>query len=193
MMTEKTVVLIKPDGVKRGLVGEILNRFERTGLKAVALKMVWADKPLIEKHYPTHEEYLRDIGRKSLETYEKYGKDPNELLGTKDELAIGKMVRGWFSEYMTEGPVIAILLEGYHAIEQVRNLVGHTLPEMAVPGSIRGDLASDTASLANAKKRAVKNLVHASGSKEEAKFEEELWFHQDEIYEYKRADEDVMF
>lgn len=190
---ERTVVLIKPDGVKRGLIGEVLSRFERAGLKIVAMKMVWADFKLAEKHYPKDKKYLQSLGKKSLETYEKYGKDPEEELGTKNPLEIGKMVRNWFYDYITSGPMVAVLLEGNHAVDQVRIMVGHTLPSLAVPGTIRGDYSVDSPVLANAAKRAVKNVVHASGTAEEAKFEEELWFKKDEIHKYKRADEDVMF
>ncbi len=190
---ERTVVLIKPDGVKRGLVGEILSRFEKAGLKICAIKMVWVGFDLAEKHYPKDKDYLRELGKKSLETYEKYGKDPEEELGIKDPLEIGKMVRSWFANYLTSGPVVAILLEGNHAIDQVRAMVGHTLPNLASPGTIRGDYSTDSPILANAKKRAVKNLIHASGTLAEAKFEEQLWFKKEEIHSYKRADEDIMF
>lgn len=190
---ERTVVLIKPDGIKRGLVGEILSRFEKAGLKIVAMKMVWVKEDLIEKHYPKDKDYLISLGKKSLAIYEEYGKDPGEELGSKDPLEIGKMIRSWFADYLTSGPVVAVLLEGLHAIDNVRMMIGHTLPRFATPGTIRGDYSIDSADLANAKKRAVKNLIHASGSVEAAKFEEELWFHKNEIFSYKRSDEDIMF
>ena len=190
---ERTVVLIKPDGVKRGLIGEILSRFEKAGLKIVGMKMVWVDFDLAEKHYPKDKDYLTALGKKSLETYQKYGKDPKEKLGTKDPARIGKMVRSWFANYLTSGPVVAVLLEGNHAIDQVRTMIGHTLPNLAAPGTIRGDYSTDSPVLANAAKRAVKNLVHASGTPQEAKFEEQLWFKKDEIHSYKRAEEEVMF
>lgn len=181
---EQTVILIKPDGVKRGLIGEIITRFERVGLKIVGMKMVWVDKALISKHYSDSEDYLRSLGRKSLESYEKYGQDPNELLGTKDELEVGKMVRRWLVDYITSGPVVAMLLEGPHAVEQIRMMTGPTIPANAVPGTIRGDYSIDSADVANAQKRGVSNLVHASGSPEEAEFEKELWFRKDEIQSY---------
>lgn len=190
---ERTVVLIKPDGVKRGLIGEILSRFEKAGFKIVGLKMVWSDLEIVEKHYPKDKEYLANLGRKSLENYEKYGKDPEEELGTKDPVEIGRQVRSWFVDYLTSGPVVAVLLEGNHAVDQVKTMVGATLPNLAAPGTIRGDYSTDSAILANAKKRPVKNVIHASGSPEEAKFEEELWFRKEDIQVYKRADEDVMF
>lgn len=191
---EKTVVLVKPDGVKRGIVGEVLSRFEKTGLKIVAMKMVWVDKDLVAKHYPgTREEFIRGLGEKTLATYEKYGRDPKEELGTKDASEIGKMVNQWNMDFLTSGPVVAILLQGLHAIDNVRMIAGNTLPTLAQPGTIRGDYSIDAPTLANAKKRSVRNIMHASGNLEEAKYEEELWFHQNEIYSYKRADEEVMF
>jgi nucleoside-diphosphate kinase len=96
-------------------------------------------------------------------------------------------------DLLTSGPVVAILLEGIHAIDNVRMTVGNTLPAFAQPGTIRGDYAIDSPALANAQKRSVRNLVHASGNLEEAKYEAELWFRADEIHDYKRSDQDVMF
>jgi len=191
---ERTVVLVKPDGVQRGLVGDILARFEKAGLKIVALKMIWIDKEMAGKHYPDgRTELLEGMGKKTLATYEKYGKDANEELGTMDPLEIGKMVNQWNMDFLTAGPVVAILLEGLHAIDNVRMIAGNTLPVFADPGTIRGDYSIDSPALANANKRAVHNMMHASGNAEEAKYEEELWFHRDEIYDYKRSDEEVMF
>ncbi|MDZ7798036.1 MAG: nucleoside-diphosphate kinase [Patescibacteria group bacterium] len=193
-LIEKTVVLIKPDGVKRGVVGEIISRFEKAGLKIIGMKMIWIDKEIAQKHYPdAREELLKGIGEKTLKTYEKYGMDPNEDLGTKNPLEIGKMVNSWNMDFITSGPVVAILLEGLHAIENVRSMAGNTLPTFATPGTIRGDYSLDSPALANVKKRAVRNIIHASGNKEEAKYEEQLWFKEHQIYDYKRADEDVMF
>ncbi|MFH1366918.1 MAG: nucleoside-diphosphate kinase [Patescibacteria group bacterium] len=193
-LVEKTVVLIKPDGVMRGLIGEIISRFEKAGLKIIALKMVWVDRDLAGKHYPnSRTALLKGMGEKTLETYKKYGMDPNESLGTMDPLEIGKMVNNWNMDFLTSGPVVAILLTGLHAIDNVRMMAGNTLPTFASPGTIRGDFSVDSPALANSRKRAVKNLVHASGNAEEAKYEEELWFRKPEINDYKRSDEQVMF
>lgn len=191
---ERTVVLIKPDGVKRGLVGEIIARFEKVGLKIVAMKMVWVDKEMVMKHYPTtRNEWVKKVGEKTLKAYEEYGKDPTEHLGTLKPVEIGKLVCKWLVDYLTSGPVVAMILEGPHAISVVRKVAGYTYPDTAVPGTIRGDYSIDSPDLANERKRSGYNLVHASGNAEEAKFEEELWFHKNEIHDYKRADEDVMF
>lgn len=192
-MREETVVLIKPDGVKRGLVGKILARFEAAGLKIMAAKMVWVDKNHISKHYRDEENYLKNVGEKTLETYARYGQDPQENLGTNDPVAIGKMVRQWNIKFLSSGPIFAVLLSGAHAVETVRKIVGSTLPFAADPGSIRGAYSVDSPVLANQKKRAVRNLIHASGDAAEAEFERKLWFRQEEIFDYKRADEEVMF
>lgn len=194
IMKEHTVVLIKPDGVKRGIVGEIITRFEKTGLKIVALKLIWVDKDIATKHYPeARTELLKGIGQKTLDTYAKYGRDPKEEFDSIEPVEIGKIVNKWNIDLITSGPVVAIVLEGPHAIENVRMIVGNTLPVFAVPGTIRGDYSVDSPALANARKRAVKNIVHASGNAEEAKYEEQLWFRKPEIQNYKRSDEDVMF
>lgn len=194
IMQEKTVVLIKPDGVKRGIMGEIISRFEKSGLKIVAMKMVWVDKEMVQKHYPSSRiEFLKGMGEKTLATYEKFGKDSREELGTKDPVEIGRMINEWNIDFLRSGPVLAMLLQGAHAIESARMIAGPTLPVFAPSGTIRGDYSVDSPALANQKKRAVHNLVHASGNEEEAKYEEQLWFRKHEIHDYKRTDEDVMF
>ncbi|MFA5173080.1 MAG: nucleoside-diphosphate kinase [Candidatus Paceibacterota bacterium] len=191
---EKTLVLLKPDAVKRGITGEIISRFEKAGLKIIGMKMIWVDDELVKKHYPSdREEFLIGMGRKTLETYTKYGKDPNEGLGTMDPKEIGLMVNKWNVDFLSSGPVLAIVLEGYHAIDNVRRLAGFTIPSAAVPGTIRGDYAHDSNDIANGARRSVRNIVHASGNPEEAKYEIELWFHEDELYDYRRADESAMF
>ncbi|MCL4398050.1 nucleoside-diphosphate kinase [Patescibacteria group bacterium] len=191
---ERTVVLVKPDGVKRGLVGEIVGRFEKVGLKIVAMKMVWVDEELAGKHYPTSRaDWVKKVGDRTLGSYKEYGQDANELLGTMDPVEVGKLVCKWLVGFLTGGPVVAMVLEGPHAVEIVRKMVGHTYPLKANPGTIRGDLMIDSPAVSNTKKRAIQNLVHASGSPEEAKFEMELWFHKNEIHDYKRVDEELMF
>ena len=186
---ERTVVLVKPDGVRRGLVGEVTYRFERMGLKIVAMKMMWAKEDHLSKHYTDKEEYLINLGKKTLKTYEEYGKDAGKDIGTTDPLELGKLIRKWTVDYVGSGPIVAMLLEGRHAVDNVRAIAGPTMPVNAPPGTIRGDLATDSAAYANAEKRGVENIVHISGSVEEAKLEEKLWFHESEIHSYKRGDE----
>lgn len=179
---EKTLVLIKPDGVSRGLVGEIISRFEKAGLKMVAAKMVKPSEDLANKHYPTERrEFIEGMGNKSLETYKEAGIDPISDLGTDDAHEIGLKIQGWMVGFITSGPVMAIVLEGDNAIKAVRELAGHTVPAKADRGTIRGDYSDDTPTLANKEKRPIMNLVHASGDKAEAEFEINLWFTPDEL------------
>jgi nucleoside-diphosphate kinase len=190
---EKTVVIVKPDGVKRGLVGEIIRRLEQRGLKLIALKMVAPDLEHIRQHYPNTETWLKGMGEKTLETYRTYGKDALAELGTADALAIGKMCASWNLDYLTSGPTVAMVVQGIHAIAMVRKIIGHTAPYKAEMGTIRGDYSVDSQVLANAERRALHNLVHASGDEQEAAHELTHWFKREEIHSYKRAEEDIMF
>ncbi len=163
---EKTVVLVKPDGVRRGLVGEIVARFERAGLKICAMKMVWVSKTLVGKHYADKEDYLRTVGERTLENYKQFGLDPNEKLGTSDPVEIGRKVREWNVEFLSSGPVVAMLLSGFEAIRIVRKIVGSTYPSEAPPGTIRGDYSLESPMAANTQSRTIRNLIHASGNQE---------------------------
>ena len=192
-MIEKTLVLIKPDGVERGLIGEIISRFERKGLKIVGVKMISASDELVARHYPdSRTEFLKGMGEKTLKVYQDYDRDPKEVFGTLEPLEIGRKINTWNIDFFTSGPVVAVLLEGRHAVENARAVAGATMPNAAIPGTIRGDLASDSAAYANPEKRAVQNLVHVSGSPEEAKYEEDIWFSKEEKHTYKRADEGLV-
>jgi len=190
---ERTVVLVKPDGVKRGLIGEIVSRIEQRGLKVIALKMVQADEQRAKDHYPKADEWFVAVGQKTLEDFAKQGKDPVKELGTNDPSAIGKLVGKWNTDFLTSGPVVAMIIEGIHAVEMMRKIVGHTLPNKADMGTIRGDYSVDSPILAALQKRTVRNVVHASGDASEAKHEMQLWFTESEIHDYKRAEEDIMF
>lgn len=190
---EKTVLIIKPDGVKRGLIGEIISRIEKRGLKIIALQMIWAQKEQIDNHYPKDEEWIRRLGEKTLQNYKTFGLDPIKELGTDDPLEIGKTVRGWLIDYMTSGPLVKMVIKGIHAIAMVRKIVGKSMPAEAEMGTIRGDFSVDDATAANRDKRAIHNLVHASETPQEAEHELQFWFAPEEIHDYKRAEEDIMF
>ncbi len=192
-MRERTVMLIKPDGVKRGLMGECIKRVEQRGLKVIALKMVMASKEQARKHYPGTEAWIRGMGQKTIEVYDKYGKDIVEDLGTNDPLKIGNMIYDWNVELFMSGPVVAILISGVHAIDMVRKIVGKTVPALADMGTIRGDYSVDSPALASEGKRAIRNVVHASGDPVEADHEISHWFTSEEIHDYERSEEDVMF
>jgi len=187
---ETTVVLIKPDGVKRGLVGEIIKRLEQSGLKMTACKMVAPPKDLFEKHYNSSDpKRLMLWGEKTLKNYAEFGKNAKKDLGTNDPMTLGKMVNKWLMDYVTSGPVVAMLWEGKHAVQNAMNMAGPTMPVNAPAGTIRGDFSTDSAAYANSEKRGVMNLVHVSTSIEEANFEKSLWFKPSEIHDYKRTDD----
>ena len=159
-MLEKSLVLIKPDGVQRQLVGRVIQRFEDVGLKIVAVKMVWVDKNFAKKHYAAH---------------------------------VDKPFYPGLEAMITEGPVIAFVLEGLHAVSLVRKMVGGTEPKSAQPGTIRGDFAHHSYEYTDAQGKSIKNLIHASGTKEEADAEVKMWFKDDELHEYKTVHEPHVF
>ncbi|MBI2463274.1 MAG: nucleoside-diphosphate kinase [Candidatus Spechtbacteria bacterium] len=190
---ETTVLLVKPDGVKRGLVGEVVKRIEMRGLKIIALKMIAVSREHARNHYPNTDEWMRGMGEKTLSNYNQYGKDSIQEIGTADPLEIGKMVAEWNVDFLTSGPVVAMLIKGIHAVDMVRKIVGKTIPSQAEMGTIRGDYSVDSPTMANFAKRAIHNVVHASGDPSEAAHELEHWFTAEEIHDYKRAEEDIMF
>jgi len=154
-MIERTFVAIKPDGVQRGLVGEIIKRLEQRGLKLIGMKMKWADKEFAKQHYADHVE------------------------------------KGFYpglEKYITSGPVVAMVVEGVHAVEVVRKIVGPLQPKEAAMGTIRGDFAHESSGYADSKNKSIANLIHASGKVDEAEKEISLWFSQDELYKYDRDD-----
>ncbi|MDP2641100.1 MAG: nucleoside-diphosphate kinase [Candidatus Yanofskybacteria bacterium] len=183
---EKTFVLIKPDGVRKGLIGEIIKRIEQRDLKIIALQMFQPTREEMDDHYPKEEAWIRRLGQKTLATYEKYGFDAKEELGTADDLEIGTMVRGWLINFMTSAPLVKMAVQGIHAVDMVRKIAGPTMPYLADMGTIRGDFSADSPLLANKEKRAVMNLVHASETPEEAAHELQQWFHDAAIYKYRR-------
>jgi nucleoside-diphosphate kinase len=190
---EKTFVMIKPDGVQRGLTGQVIARFERAGLKLVGLKMVHPTKKQVETHYPSTDRWFTIVGEKTLTSYRELGRDPKKDLGTDQALEIGKIVKGWLVEFISSSPVVCMVWEGNHAIQNVRRLVGNTLPIKANPGTIRGDFTCDSPDLANVKKRPIRNIVHASGDSEEARHEISLWFTPEEIHQYERVDAEIIY
>jgi len=186
---ERTFIMVKPDGVQRGLTGEIIRRIEQVGLKVVGLRMEHTTKAKVDGHYPKDEKWINRLGEKTMSTYMKYGYDAKEELGTTDTMKIGTMVRSWLLEYMVSAPVVQLVIEGVHAIDMVRKLVGDTIPANAQMGTIRGDYSVDSAASANRDKRSIYNLVHASETPEEAEHEIEYWFGKEQTFAYERADD----
>ncbi len=187
------MILAKPDALQRGIVGEIIRRFEIRGLKIVGLKMVKPTADHIRKHYLATKEQLEGMGNKSLENLNQLGLDPKKILGTDDPMKIGTMINNWNFEFLASNPVVAMVFEGPHAVEMARKIVGNTLPFKADIGTIRGDFSVDSSTLGNFNKRPIRNIVHASGSIPEAKREIIHWFSEKELFQYKRVDESIMF
>jgi len=183
---EKTFVMIKPDGVRKGLIGEIIGRFEQRDLKIAALEMFQPNHAEIDKHYPKDEAWVSRLGDKTTATFHKYGLDVEQIMGTKDTLAIGQQVRKWLVDYMVSAPLVRMVVQGVHAVDMVRKICGHTMPYLAEMGTIRGDFSADSPAVANIEKRAVMNLVHASETPEEAEHEIEHWFGDHPVFNYKR-------
>ena len=178
--------MLKPDGVKKGLIGEVIKRFEQRDLKIVALEMFQPSPDEIDNHYPKDDAWIARLGGKTLSTYEKYGFDPMEDFGTDDPAKIGPEIRKWLVDYMLSAPLVKMVVEGTHAVDMVRKICGETLPYKAAMGTIRGDYSVDSPALANAEKRAVANIIHASETPEEAEHEIKHWFGDKEMYGYKR-------
>lgn len=183
---EKTFLMIKPDGVRKGLIGEVIKRIEQRDLKIVALEMFQPTREEMDNHYPKDEAWVRRLGEKTAGTYEKYGYDLKADFGTSDLFEIGKLVRGWLVDFMTSAPLVRMVVQGIHAVDMVRKIAGPTMPYLAEMGTIRGDFSADSPALANKERRAVMNLVHASETPEEAAHEIEHWFGKRPIYTYKR-------
>lgn len=183
---EKTFVMIKPDGVRKGLIGEIIKRLEQRDLKVIALQMFQPTFKQMDNHYPKDKTWITRVGEKTSATYEKYGYSLKKDFGTDDKYKIGKIVRGWLIEYMVSAPLVKMVVQGVHAVDMVRKIVGPTMPYAAEMGTIRGDFSADSPALANAEKRAIMNLVHASETSAEAEHEIKHWFGKDPIYTYKR-------
>jgi nucleoside-diphosphate kinase len=152
---EKTFVLIKPDGVRKGLIGEVIKRFEQRDLKVVAMEMFLSTRKEMDNHYPKDEKWLSRLGDKTTTTYEKYGHDVKRDFGTTDKLKIGKEVRTWLIDFMTSAPMVKMVVQGVHSVDMVRKIVGPTMPYLAEMGTIRGDFSADSAISANIERRAV--------------------------------------
>jgi len=182
---EQTFVMLKPDGVRKGLTGEIVRRFEQRDLKIVALEMFMPTRELIDSHYPKDEKWITRLGEKTSATYEKYGYDLSEL-GTTDLFEIGKLVRGWLLDFMVSSPLVKMVVQGVHAVDVVRKIAGDTMPYKADMGTIRGDFSIDSPALANKEKRAVMNILHCSETAEEAEHEVKHWFGTAKTHDYKR-------
>lgn len=186
---ERTLVVVKPDGLQRTLVGEIISRYERLGLKLVAMKMLVTDADFVEKHYTLDPQWRRVTGEKTIESYIKKGLTPP----SNDPLEITAKILVNLKKYMTSGPVIAMIWQGAHAVKIVRKVTGSTEPLTSDMGTIRGDFVLDSYQMSDEDNRAVRNLIHASGSVEEANMEIDHWFKPEEIISYRLVQDEILY
>lgn len=188
MRTEKTLVIIKPDGVQRSLIGDVIGRFERVGLKIVGMKMITADEERARAHYSLEDNWVQKVGEKRIGSYSEEEKKTQ----SNDPTEVGEGILSVLTRYITSGPVVAMVVEGPHAVAMVRKLVGGTEPLSSDVGTIRGDYVIDSFTLAGTEGRAVRNIAHASSSVEEANKEIDLWFEKSELCTYVLAQERLM-
>lgn len=186
---EKTLVLIKPDGIQRGLIGEIIHRYERSGLKLVALKMLVPTEELVERHYSVDPEWKTKTGQKSLEAYKMKGLTPP----TENPEELGERVLNNLKRYLTSGPIVAMVWQGMNAVKIIRKITGATEPLTSDVGTIRGDLTIDCYEVADIDGRAVRNLIHASSSQWEAEKEIAVWFKDEELIKYRLVGEAILY
>ncbi len=188
---EKTLVVIKPDGVQRSLVGEIIKRYERTGLKLLALKMMIPTEEMAIKHYYEvgGDEWLEEVGRKARASYESKGLESPY----KTNMENGKAVMESNAKYLSAGPVIAMILQGNKSVELVRKITGGTEPLSSDVGTIRSDFTLDSFAMADMDQRSIRNLIHSSGTVEDAEQEIKIWFKDDEIVNYIHLQERILY
>jgi len=186
---EKTLVIVKPDGVQRSLVGEVIKRYEQCGLKLVALKMVIPSKDLALQHYSIDPDWAFKTGTKSLNA----AKERGEKLWTDDPVKYAEGIRETLKSFLSSGPIVIMIWQGMNAVGVVRKITGSTEPLSSVPGTIRGDYTIDSYSAADSDKRSVRNIIHSSGSTEEAEKEIAVWFKPEEILQYRLAAEEIIY
>ena len=185
---ERALVLVKPDGVERSLIGKVVDKFESAGLKVVAVKMLKATEKLAGDHYIAEEAWLASVGKKTKASYLEKGVHVEET-----EREIGLRVRSLLMKEITRGPIVAIVLEGNAANDVARKLAGATEPRKADPSTIRGMYSVDSYERADKAKRPVRNVVHVSEDSKAAEREIKVWFSENEIYKYKRPDEEIIY
>ena len=186
--SERTFVIIKPDGIQRSLIGEIISRFERTGLKLSAIKLQVPDSDRIWKHYDKDDEWFLKKGTKIAENRATAG-----LSAEKEPIEYGRDIIRALEKYMTAGPVVMMVWEGNQAVAVVTKIVGATSPAESDIGTIRGDLTIDSYEISNIDDRAVRNLIHCSDTPENAENEIKLWFTAEEITNYRLINEAILY
>lgn len=185
---ERTLVIIKPDGIQRGLVGDIITRFERTGLKFTAFKFLVPNREQCLTHYNKDDEWFLRKGKRVVEDLQAQG-----LPIEKEAIEYGRGIIETIVRFMTAGPVLAMVIEGNQSVAIVAKITGSTEPSTSDVGTIRGDLTVDSYGHSTFQNRAVRNLIHCSESPEEAEREIKVWFSEQEIIAYKTAQERILY
>ena len=186
---EQTLVIVKPDGVQRGLIGDVIHRYEQCGLKLVGLKMLIPTKKLTLDHYSIDPDWAIKSGTKTFESYKAKGLP----LPGKDPVEFAEGIRRKLMDFMSSGPVVAMIWQGMGAVAVVRKITGSTEPLTSAPGTIRGDYTIDSYTSADADARAVRNIIHASGSVDEAATEIPIWLDKKEILNYRLVAEEIIY
>lgn len=185
---ERSFVIVKPDGVQRSLIGEIIKRFERTGLKLIGLKLAVLDADRIWKHYNKDDAWFIKKGTKIAEDRAAAG-----LSAEKEPIEYGKDIIRALEKFMTSGPVVMMVWEGNSAVSVVTKLVGDTEPSSSDVGTIRGDFTVDSYNIAAIDDRAVRNLIHCSDTPENAETEINLWFAPEELINYRLVGDQILY
>lgn len=185
-MIENTLIIIKPDAVKRGLIGKIIETFENVGLKLMAAKMLKPSEDVIKHHYPGTPDWIKEMGEKTLASFKQSGKDVREIMKTDDPAQLGSFVYQRLVKYWMEGPIVVMIWSGPEAVAIARKLRGHTIPLLAQTGTLHSDYSFDSSTLSSSLDRVVKTFVHASGSVEEAEREINYWFPDIKLKNYQR-------
>lgn len=185
---ERTLVILKPDAIQRGLVGDLLKRFENTGLKLIGMKMIVPKEELVWKHYNKDEAWFQSKGEKLVENLKAAG-----LPIEKEAIEYGREIIGALVKFMTASPVIPMVWEGNQSVAIIKKIVGSTEPATSAVGTIRGDYTLDSYEISNLDGRAVRNLVHCTDDSSESEREISLWFNQEELINYRLIAEQMLY
>lgn len=186
---EKSLVIIKPDGVQRSLIGEVIKRLERVGLKLIALKFEIPTKEKTKAHYTIDPEWIIKAGNKGIESLQKKGEETSHLNAEE----IGLKILAKLEKYMSSGPVVIMIWQGAHVVDVIRKIVGSTEPRTSDVGTIRGDFVHDSYEISNIEGRSVRNVIHASGTVDEGQKEIQNWFKPEEIISYRLIAEEILY
>ena len=182
-------MLLKPDAVQRGLIGEIISRFEKKGLKITAMRMIWPTKEMAARHYDLPESAAKALGERTLASYAERG----EKHKFSEPMEVARDIIKRLERYISTGPIVAMVVEGAHAVAHIRKIRGGVNPLSADIGTITGDFSIDSYFISDLDERAVRTLVHASGNVEEAENEIKIWFGEKDIFDYDLAIEKILY